>query len=725
MAARFKQGLLVSGALLLTSPSFAEDVAAPTVNAQADATAPSGDIIVTATKRGENIQNVAASITAIGGADLERRGVIDIERLATQVPNLNYSEHIGASLIYIRGIGTTVDTGVAEPSVATYVDGIYLPRTTMGLLREVDLDRVEVLRGPQGTLYGRNATAGAINFISRAPTTTLQGGLNVDTGSRNEYGGSAYLSGPVTTGVTFRVSGGYEKQDGYTTVLNTGQHLAGTDVYFFRGAVHLEPTSKLKIDLSVRYDDSRAAKAYQQLFTPAIAAVPPTARQTTAPNALYGDAPFFGSADTLIAASTINWELTDKITLRSVTGFIDHHYTVGTDIDSTDFPLFAFTNSPRTSKSVSQEFNLIGTTGRLNWLLGAYYFHEHAFTQLGVLFPLGAGAAIPAGTFSQSALDEQISSYAAFGDLTYNLTDRLRLEFGFRYNQDNKDFLSTSGLILPNGTFAGTKNVPSNLDRGDFLPKVGLQYDLTDDIHAYVQFQKGQKSGGRNIPGTTIYDPERITSYEGGLKTRLLDNRLTANIAVFHYDFKNLQVLNILPPATSVVQNADARDTGAEIELNLDATKRLRLNAAVALLDAKYTKFDSFDPAFPANGAISLRGKRLNSAPKYTINAGAEWEVPVQVAFLSSIRLRADLYHSDDVVLRYFGTANDIQPAYTTVNAAAIFTDKSDRFSVRVFVNNIGDTLYKRRIIYSATTASYIGNYAEPRTWGAVASVHF
>ena len=249
---------------------------ATSANAQAGAASNAtsvDEVIVTAMKRGENIQSVPASVTALSGADLANRGVSNIEQLSLAVPNLNFGVHDGATFITIRGVGSTINSGVTEPTVAAYVDGVFLPRATMGSLKQVDLDRVEVLRGPQGTLYGRNATGGAVNFISRAPSSDFQAQATLSGGSRSAFGANGFVSGPISSSVAFRLSGGHEEHKSYLRVVPDG---GADDVRsdYVRGALSISPTSNLTIDLAVKYEHDSGSDTYQQLLT--LSTSPPT-----------------------------------------------------------------------------------------------------------------------------------------------------------------------------------------------------------------------------------------------------------------------------------------------------------------------------------------------------------------------------------------------------------------------------------------------------------------
>ena len=689
------------------------------------------DIIVTATKRGERLQDVPAAITAIGGEDLQKRGLTNIEAIATQVPGLNFGQHAGATQIAIRGVGSTVDSGVTEPTVALYVDGVYLPRSSMGALRGVDLERVEVLRGPQGTLYGRNATGGAINFISRAPSREFEGAVTASTGSRDALGIEGYVSGPLADGVYVRLSGGHQEQDGYVKVLNAGQRLMNVNDDYVRLAARLEPTDKLGIDLAVRYENNSGANSYQQLYTPAGVFIPPTAQQTTKPNEIYADGPFRANVKTLIASGTINWQMADDVSLRSVTGYINHKSKNDFDADGTDYAFYNAVDFSRPSESFSQELDLIGETGRLKWILGAYYFKEKFRFSLPIIFVNGLNtgdpaSSLPAGsTLYAGLLTDRTESFALFGDATYSLTDWLRLNVGLRFNTEKKRFESGSGADIPGMGFVGVTGVKSEFKADKLLPKVALQFDVNDDINGYVQWQKGYKSGGQNLQLLPQYRPESINAYEVGLKTQWLDRRLTANFAAFYYDYKNLQVTIVLPPAVTLVQNADVKVYGVEGDINFQVTDAFRLNASATWLHARNKRFSSIDDANPGAGTQDLEGKPITRAPDFTANAGAEYRFDLGGDLLNALTLRADVSYSSKVVLRYFGEPEDVQKGYALLNLSATLSDIDEKTSLRAFVNNVTDKLYRQSSSYLGTTGAYVGNYSPPRTWGIQLSRKF
>lgn len=690
-----------------------------------------GTVVVTATKRAAALQDIPVSVSAVAADALKDRGLSNIEDLSTLVPNLNWGEHAGTTMITIRGVGSTVDSGVTEPTVATYVDGVFLPRSTMATLRAVDIERIEVLRGPQGTLYGRNATGGAINFLSAAPSDSFEGEINLSIGDRSAFGASGYISGPLAKGVYGRLSGGIEEQEGYVDVLPGGQKLNETDAQYFRAALRLEPSDTISVDLSVRYDKNDAANAYQQLLTPTVL---PTPEQTTAVNKIFADQPFGQQNETTIIAGTINWDISDEMSFKSLTSYVDHSSNVQFDADSTNLDGFNVVAFPRPSESYSQEFNLLGTFDRLSWLLGTYYFREEASNSLGLrlgsVFAPGFG--VPMDTVLSQSVATKTEAYALFGELTYELTDRFSITGGLRFNDEKQDFLQNLVLDIPGlgqvpggAAFAGGAiTVSTSSDK--VLPKVSVQYKLTESANVYAQWSRGFKSGGLNLEGGSglstgsdgLYRPESIDAYEVGFKSELFNPAFTANLAAFLYDYSDLQVTITLPPTTTFVQGADARIVGLEGEFTWQVADNFRLNSAFTLLDAKFDGFSSFDDANPAAGVQDLDGRRLPSAPKYTASLGAEYDIAISGPLLSRLTLRADAFHSGDVVLRYFGSPVETQDAYTLLNVSASLVSRDEKTVLRAFLNNVTDEEYLQNVTYIGAVGAFMGNYGAPSTWG-------
>lgn len=712
-----KVGLTV--ALAACAPMFLSANAQDAANT--DAEARQETVIVTATKREASIQDIPASISQISGDDLAARGISDVESLTNLVPNLVFGKFASNSFVTIRGIGTSVDSGVAEPSVAMYVDGVFMSRSTMSVTKQTDLERVEVLRGPQGTLYGRNATGGAINFISQKPTDELAGGGTLTFEERNGVGLNGYISGPLGENAGFRLSGGVKEQDGYVEVINGGDALSGTDVSHVRGALQFRPSENWTVDVSLAHeaDDSNYA-ATGLIGPPGTAlflggALSQTVNFTTEPNQVFVDSPNSNSQETTLATFTVNGDINDDISFRSTTGYVDHSVNSFADGDTTDFFLVDIVDFARNSETLSQEFNLFGSTDKLEWLVGAYYFEEEYDLNLPVVFN-GAlfGAPVPSVEVIGGDLVEETTSFALFTDFSYALTDRLTLNGGLRFNSEEKDF-----------QFFGANSPAGSIEEEDVLPKIGLQYELSDNVNVYGQWQLGIKSGGHQLDRPELFGSEELEAFEFGIKSQFMDGALTANAALFFYDYADLQATITLPPATTLVQNGDADVTGFEGELSYQATDNFKFNLGFTVLDSEYTELAALDQTNPTGPLVDLTGEQLIRSPEATANFGAEWRIPVGSGIIGDIVLRGDAFYSSDFKLTLFDFDETRQDDYTQVNLSATITDPSDRFAVRFFVDNATDEVILQQGTFGAVQNSFAGNYSEPRTAGVALSARF
>lgn len=688
-----------------------------------DEVAGESEIVVTALKRSQSVQDVPASISVLSGDSMAERGIADVRDISKVVPNLIWGEHFGTTLITIRGAGSNVDSGATEPTVALYVDGIYLPRSDMATFRAVDLDRVEVLRGPQGTLYGRNATGGAINMISQAPTDELTGRVTLSAGQRDEIGVSGYVSGSITPGISVRLSGGREKQDGYLTVVNTGQKLGGLDTRYGRLAVRIAPEgSSVVNDISIRYERNTAAVASQQpLDTPVF----PAGVFTLNPRQILADSPYSGERETFIASNLFTIDLSDNVTLKSLTGYIDHNSHAEVDADGSLVPFQYVDDFVRTSESFSQEFNLIGTSGKLDWILGLYYFNEKYFGNLPVIIQAGLAPTLglPIDATINLGQTAKINNYAGFADLTYNVSDRLKLNVGLRLNHEDNEYSQIFSLppVVPESSADFT------IKQTKLIPKVAVNYELTSNVQTYAQWTRGYKSGGANLPSGSgaflpLYRPEEIDAFEVGLKAQNDDRTLTFNTAAWYYSYSDLQVTTSVPPNTTLVRNADARLYGIEAELRWRPVGSLEVAVAPTFQHARFRNFITFDSVTAST--IDLSGEPIPRAPDFLLNGSLANTFDLGNGFLSSLRVEANALHSSSVVLRYENTTPaSSQKAYTVANFSGTLTDKSGKTRLTAFLNNAFNELYAQQSL-NFGLGDY-GNYAPPRTWGVRLSRDF
>lgn len=667
------------------------------------------EIVVTALKRAERVQDIPASISAISGEMLAQRGIADVRALTNAIPNLVFGEFVGSTLITIRGIGSNVDNGLTEPTVAVYVDGLALPRSTMARMRAVDLERVEVLRGPQGTLYGRNATGGAVNFISARPSKELTGKVEVSTGSRDAWGINGFISGPLADGVYLRVSGGREKQDGIVKVINTGQKLGGTDAKFGRAALLLEPSTNVTIDLGLRYEKNSAPVGYQQSINATVQEISGGPSVSThEPFKIIANRPFDGFKETFIASGSLNWELSDNISLKYLGGYIDHKSDDLYDADASTLDITSV-DYYRTSESISQELTLIGNYEKFDFIVGAYLFKEDANNTFRVN-PFST----PVGP--RFGMTAKLKNFAVYGDVKYSVTSKLGLNLGLRLNHEDNDFTQ----------FFAAASTDQSVKITRLLPKVAATYEFGPDINGYAQWSRGYKSGGgqfgQSVGVVAPYRPEVLDAFEIGLKSQFADRRVTANIAAFYYAYKDFQFFNFIPPFITLVDNANARLYGIEGDFRFEASESTTLSVAPTWLHGNYKSLVVVEPI--SRIPYNLAGFQLPRAPKFSVSGGIEQRIELGGELLSQLQLNANVRYSSTTVLRFFNLSPfERQRAYATVDLSASLLDSDRKTRLSVFVNNLTDKTVQTSSFRNAN--GYFGNYGAPRTWGVRLSRQF
>ncbi len=715
----------VALALLLPGPvTWAADAPAEST-ADVPGTNALEEIVVTAQRRAQKIQDVAGSITALGESQLKSEGISSIREITQRVAGLDFGESFGANFVTLRGVGLAVDTGVAEPNIALYVDGIVLPRVTMSTLAPIDLQRVEVLRGPQGTLYGRNATGGAINYVSAAPSDTFGGRIEGSYGSFDTADLKARITGPLSDGIRFSLSGDYsDRGRGYVENIFRGGTVDKNEAFGFRGALSADVTEKFTADFSVSYQRERFQSVTELLHPPG-ATNPPldTAVKTFATYETADDFNPWSWRSTLLARAEFNYHITDDINLKSLTGYVDHRFVNFADGDGTSAPLTIVDDRQQPSKSTSQEFDLQGALpDRGSWLVGLYYFGENATNNIPVTTETGLPAfGLPPGTLLVNYLREKTKTFAAFSDVTVGLTDRFRLYAGARLSKEIKDFTQTAGAIIPEvppSLTLGCVNQESSKSVYNFSPRAGTQFDFADGVMGYAQFSEGFKSGGLNssICGN-YYEPEKLKSYEVGVKSQFLGGRGIFNVSLFHYDYTGLQIFRTLL-ISSLIDNADSRTWGADFETSLRITNNWEVDASGTFLDSKFTNYQSLDSANPALGVQDLSGATTPRAPRYSFNLGVEADYPVQVGPFTLLSVRADARFSGKLYFQPYNTPGYEQPAYTIVNLNANLTTADDRFTVRAYVRNLTDEAVLADAGYTTVEGAYYGAYQAPRTYG-------
>lgn len=758
----------------LAAPALGQELNDPATDADG-----LGMIIVTAQKRSENVQDVPIAITAIGSQFLESRGIDSIDDLGTIAPNVKFERAPASktiSQIAIRGSVTINPAITWEPAVGLYLDGVYIAKAQGSIFDIADLDRVEILRGPQGTLYGRNALAGAVNLVTKKPSGEAGGMAELTYGSFDEVRLRGVVDLPQMGAFSAKVSGQYRTRDGLIALATPdGRGRNRTDSIesgSFMVQLRAEITDSITADYTYDYSKSNQTPPFSQLlavnrngdprdiFDPASPSYPFAGaffpldrvadpdRITTASI----DAPVYERSRSYGHALTLTIGLGDA-ELKSITAYRDLAWADGLDLDGSPFPV-AFTQRISDYHAFSQEFQLTGTAfeDSLAYVLGAFYFDEQAET-------VNPQTYFGGGVDLDSNYGSNTKAWAIYAQLDYDLTERLKLTLGGRYTRETKDisrffrvnFDAANGITSPLVVADLPYGAIPDAKFSDFSPAVTLSYAASDTINLYARFAQGFKSGGFNgesnvfaaptadCPSGALelcqpYLPEQVDSYELGIKSRFLDDRLIVNLAAFRNDSKDMQlsVFTATTGAASVIQNAaSARIQGLEIETVLRPFESLTINASLALLDPEYKRF--------IDGGIDVSNNRaFPHAPKTTASIGADWHVAE--GDWGKFNIYADLNYSSEYFTFPYAltapTASDQvagtsqSQGRTIVNLRATlaeFAIGGMETEISVFVRNLTKEDAPSNFIDfgSGFGGILLGYFPDPRTFGVTAGVRF
>lgn len=720
-------------ALLISVATFAitSPVAAQSVS---DDTASPAEIIVTAQKRQQSVQDVAAAITAISADTIEQRGVTSASNLQFIVPSTQIGNLLGQTAVTIRGVGLNE----GAPGVAIHVDGVYQARPSMGDMLQIDIERVEVLRGPQGTLYGRNANGGVVNFITRAPTGQFEGYALASYGNYNEARLQGMINVPITDKVRARAVVDWNKRgDGFVkNIVPGGQDLDKAETISGRGRIDLMPTEDFKIELKGEFLNSDGPSQYFTLHnvpTPLALYLNPALASAT-----YSFAPWRTSANdpvntrrrygALSAIATLNL---GHVSLKSITGYSHLSDRSLADDDGIDISMFPVRRD-YISRSFSQEFNVSYSSQLVDAVTGAFYLNDKLDHTLdyalkeGVAVTLLPDNGLPPG----SQLLFRVPSYktevkAVFADVTLHPSERLSLIAGVRYSEETQHQTQQNNITF--GPSAPIYTCPLRTNDAKFTsttPRFGARYEVTDDASIYATYSKGFKAGGFNLYACdNPFNPEKLTSYEGGLKLRLLDRTLTLNISAFQYDYTDLQISQVIGLARFIKNAAAAKVKGVEVETAWRPDNHWTLDANLSALDAKYTHFSNIDGLAPDKGTQVLDGKRLNQSPQFSSNFGVSYRTTP--GDLGAFTFRVDVSQRSRLYFREFNGPLDVQQPYGLLNAAVIWDSPGQRLRVRAYGNNLTNKAYIAQMSSSDNFGARFVSWGAPRQYGVEVKAAF
>ncbi len=636
-------------------------------------------ITVTAQKQEENVQDVPMSITVLGGQEIEDRGIESLWNLVDYVPNL---------MTFDAGMTTTVTQptmrGLSAPamsfatSVGLYVDGV--PTINAFGFEEgfIDIERIEVLRGPQGSLYGKNAETGVINIITHQPGNEFRGVVSGKLGallssSTDEPftgGASLSLSGPIVKDrLFFSVAGQYDRQDGFVENTRTAQAADDRKKWFGRGKLRWTPFDELDMTLLVSRISHDGDAGSMNLTASGAAKFGMTA---PAYRKVSSDVDSWKETQVDVSSLKLSYALNDAITLTSITALKETSVDGENDFDFTSAPIMKFVQGSQ-FKKFSQELRLNGVTQRLKWLVGFYYDQDENDIVTSNVMPSGA---------RQNNNDIDGDGYAVFGQVSYFVTDKLNLIGGLRYEKQDMEYRNN---IL---------DYEREESWDEVSPKIALEYHINPELMTYASISKGYRSGGFNFvaeqPQYYSYDSETLWSYEVGMKSSFLDNRLVVNGSLYYMDISDMQVEEAVSPFVSYTTNAaEASAIGGELEVVAKLTRQLSLIAGFGYTDIE---FDTFSDA-----KGDYEGNKNPYAPDYTFNIGAQYR------HSNGFYARADLIGYGEI---FFDKTNEYsRDAYQIVNAKLGY--ETENYDLYLYGRNVFDEEYDSVGYYSGFYTMY------------------
>ncbi|GAA6185855.1 MULTISPECIES: TonB-dependent receptor [Alteromonadaceae] len=723
----------IFNARLPVSLAVVSAIAITPVHAQEDETAADNKsgigammekIQVTARKREESLQEAPLSLTAFSGDGLEARGIENVSEIGGVTPNLTYQNSPGAggsssvATVYIRGVGQRDFLGTIDNGVGFYVDGVYIARTVGATVDLLDVDRVEVLRGPQGTLFGRNSVGGAVALYSKKPTEDFEGYVDATIGTDSLAKLKVSVNGALTDNLFGNFSALSATQDGYVS-RPAGGDLGDDDMLAFRGSLLWEASDDVEVSLILDHStenengpafeiadagtlvDGSFAGFYNNVLQAESCGYPAgiTSTDPICYNNQYategvnlGTAPTYSDTTSWGANLQVTWDINDNLQLKSITAYRDLDAEFARDADASPLTVVHFYDSFEASQ-FTQEIQLMGSTEdeKLNWITGLYYFDEEGNNRNINDFAIAN---------FDSDNDFTTTSSAIYAQATYSFTEKLDLTVGVRYSDEEKTFDPTQVVLSSNiGLEPGFLLLPlglNSIDVQETTPMVNLAYKATDELMVYTSYTEGFRSGGfvqRIFPALDTvpsFGPEYVESYELGFKYDSSDKPFSVNGAVFQMDYTDIQVRTQNPGFVGFFEAnvGSAEISGFELESKLAFADYWFIEAAVGYTDAKFTNIDVEPPL----AAVVTVDSKFDHVPEWSGNISLARDVEFENGSLVTARLSAN-YHTE-----YFNNPDNtdgiITPEVTIVDLTVLWRSPDETYGVDFGLKNLTDEKY-------------------------------
>lgn len=740
---------MLSAAILLcegTANAQSTNTAQATLNAE---TGESSDIIVTAQRRSERLQDVPASIVALSADTLTKSGITNTSDLARAVPGVAMTFYGSFLQPAIRGVTSTGANLGENSNVAMYIDGVYQPQQIATLIDLPDIQQVEVLKGPQGALYGQNATGGAILVTSMAPSFTAKGMASASYGNYNAISLRGYVTGPVSSTIAASIAGGFQDRDGFRRHVITNQRDKGLESKVIRGKVLFEPSADAKITVSGYYSDRSDSAMYAGFaingnsigYAPNLAGLGIPGLSVPASPKVTSDKQFATDPDVFTRIKSYGGNVRGEFdvgagTFNTTTAYFRNTTSYLNDADFSAVNIGQSTAGPLTAHYFIQEANFASKKfGSLSFLVGGFYlngaeaFENNNFDLLFPAIPPAPKTVLFAAASQNARIDKEI--LAGYAEVTLQATDQLVLTAGGRYTREQQRAFSDRVVLDP---LVGTVKLPNLVEYPNdpvtfskFTPRVTARYAVTPSSNVYASWSQGFKSGVVNTTDFTIapVKPETITAYEIGYKGMPVDG-LRFNLSGFLYNYKNLQSVVFVPGKAYITQNAaSARIKGVEFDLSYALTPDFTLSTSASFLDAKYRNFSDAANYIPTGtghipSTIDLSGRRMLRSPKFSGNIAANYSIDTSFGRITAF---GSVFHSSSYGMEPTGRLQ--QQAYTTADAELSVEPASlSGFRLVLWGKNLGDKAYLSSALVAGGVADG-GSYAEPRTYGVRAEFKF
>lgn len=702
------------------------------------------EIIVTAQRRAQNQQDVPIAITTVTAEAADAMGVVGTESLGIAVPSLQFSRQTGnGGTPFIRGVGSTQAAAGSEAPVALYVDDVYVGSANATLMQFNNIESTEVLKGPQGTLFGRNATGGVVHIRTKRPSQTFEMSATAGGGSYDTYFGNMYVTGGLTDSVAVSfAAAGQNQEKGYGRNLVTGDDTLKGWNYGFRGQLLWEPDSATSLMLTADYMKNKSDHGMSVVLAPGT--IGTGGGRHVDPFGTYNTPADYSENEVWGISGKLDHDFGDfSLVWISAYRNATQRYRLDADSSPTGAQIVAVDISEPFTRTFSQEVQVVSAhSGPFQWILGGFYYRSEA--GFDPLTYRGAAFAGFGGSYQVRDI-QKLDSYAGFGEANYEFLRDTKLTLGLRYTRDSfNNFVrmnDAAGLPLPNTPFQQTSSFPKLTYRAI------LDHKVTPDILIYGSYSRGFKSGGYNLSAPTlgagagrvpapVVEPEVLDAFEIGIKSELFNRMLRLNVAAFHYKYDNLQVTNIQNSTSITLNAAAAKVDGIDFDFSFVPTSRFSITGGASFLDSRFSSFPD-GPLFVPNPATcnppattgpltggnttcvaDLTGFRTSRAPKFTGSIAANYVLPTNVG---DFGVNASLYHNSG----FFWEPDNryAQPKYDLVGLTLSWTSPDQRYNVKVYGRNLLDEYYYS--YFSESSGRDSGSPEMPRNYGASLTVRF